>query len=311
MFSRLVIGNKRNLRFDSPPIERFGRFPTKSRPPVPRFPILAYIVARSLNRYADASIFKKGFQVHQAYSILRHALIMIFTEFPTTLRTLRTGLAITAAGVLILVVAAPNMIQAGAIPNDATAVGGTFFLGVLICMFGYVVMIVSWHRYVLMNNTTGALPPTGIVLRYIGTVILLALLAIACSLAIFTPISILTFASQSLALGTLLSILAIALVAWIIMRCSLPLPAISIGAPMTFSDSWTTTRPVSGTIFLVMVAVSLLNAGISVLPDLLLSNLVAAYAIAQVVLPMLTALISASVLTTLYGMLIEGRPLPD
>lgn len=247
----------------------------------------------------------------QAYSILRHAIMMIFTDFGATLRTLRAGLAITAVGVLIVVVAAPNMIQGDPMLEDAGGAIGMAVLGLAIGLVGYVIMIVSWHRYVLLNNATGALPPTGIVFRYIGTVILLSLFAIACTFVIFIPVGILALAGQSQVVGWLLSIVAVALISWIIMRCSLPLPAISIDAPMTFPESWTATSPVSGTLFLVMIAVSFLNSGISVLPDLLLSNFPTAYVLAQVILPLLTALISASVLTTLYGMLIEGRPLKD
>ena len=93
------------------------------------------------------------------------------------------------------------------------------------------------------------------------------------------------------------------------MLLSLPLPAAAIGQRLRFRDSYAKTVPHGGTILTLVIGVSLLTAGMSVLPAYLLPVGTIVSRIAELMALLLTVLVNASILTTLYGWLVEGRAL--
>jgi DMSO reductase anchor subunit len=94
---------------------------------------------------------------------------------------------------------------------------------------------------------------------------------------------------------------------WVAMRLSLVLPARAVDRPLSFGDSWAATDPASGAIAMVVLALATLNVVLSLALGQLGFSL--ATALLSIVVQWFTAMLGLSVLTTLYGALVQRRPL--
>ena len=75
---------------------------------------------------------------------------------------------------------------------------------------------------------------------------------------------------------------------------------------MTFKESWDASKPLTVTIFWIMIILAVVDFALNgamavILSDNIVSGLIA------VIVSLLYALVSASILTTLYGIAVEGR----
>jgi hypothetical protein len=93
---------------------------------------------------------------------------------------------------------------------------------------------------------------------------------------------------------------------WLWMRLALILPAAAVGRPMTLGESWRYTARASGAIFVAIVILSALSIGAGFVLDLLLpGGLVRT--VFDVVVTWISLMVGVSVMTTLYGHLVERR----
>lgn len=208
-------------------------------------------------------------------------------------------------------------------PGDMSSVGaeaGKAFAGLisaLILLFISSWVAVAWHRFVLLEEYPGFLPALSgrAIWSYIGRAIKLALLlllfAIPLSLiaglvlmpVVDGPQSVLFLASLIVAvvLGTILTTLSI--------RFGLILPAGALDRPMTLRESWTATAPVSMAIMTAVLILVVLNVAASAVLGLLLGGTVL-YGIANdLLVNWVSLMVGLSILTTIYGHVIEGRPI--
>jgi len=245
--------------------------------------------------------------------ILVHAVTMVFRDLGATLRATYVGVGLIAASVVILLLAAPasfdalitqNIENPADIPNV-----GIVTLAFLLMAIGYLTMVAAWHRFVLLpagQRDGGFTPSAGIVLGYFGRSLLLGLLMMLLALPIFIPVGIIAAATNNLLLSAIASIPAIAVLVWIFLRLSLILPACTIGQNMKMRESWDVTKPHAATIAVLTVVLAvadfLINQVLGILP---LANITGS--VISVAISVLYALVSASVLTTLYGIAVEGR----
>ena len=248
-----------------------------------------------------------------AIRILTHAISMVFRDLGATFRATSVGVGMVALSVVILIVVAPasfgTLITQNIELNETVPSIGLVVVAFLLMAVGYLTMVAAWHRFVLLpqdQREGGFTPSAGIVLGYLGRSILLGLLMMLLAIPVFIPVGIIAAATNNLFLSAIAAVPAIAVLIWVFMRLSLILPACTIGHDMKIRESWDTTKAISGTIAVLTVILALadfvINQGLALLPTAsILGGLI------TVVVSVFYALISASVLTTLYGIAVQGR----
>jgi hypothetical protein len=152
------------------------------------------------------------------------------------------------------------------------------------------------------------------VLAYVGiTVLLVLLMAPLAFLALRFGLPILMAVVWPLmkwapALMLVPVVLLWTLLTWLWFRMALVLPASAVGRPIGVADSWRATRRADGAIFLMGGALIVLSWGLRlVFPAQFVAPWVALLAAGAI--HGLTVMLGISVLTTLHGHLVEGRPL--
>ena len=170
---------------------------------------------------------------------------------------------------------------------------------------------VGWHRYVLREEYgTGVVPHWrgGNIKSYIGRLIVLFLALFVAGLGFGLLVFIIMTTVQSLAVLWALVLGAAIGFSWLAVRFGLILPAAAVGERMTLKESWNETIPVSTDI---LVPVVVLAIGISIVSSAV--NVVFGASVIGLVASALVywiqILLNLSLMTTVYGMQIEGRPL--
>ena len=250
-----------------------------------------------------------------AVRIFTHAVSMVFRDFSATARATYAGLLLIALGSALLIAVAPGL-ASGVTTFDNPEVMATLpnfgliFPAFLLIAIGYLMMISAWHRYVLLppeRRDEGFTPGAGIVLGYFGRSLLLGLAIGVIAIPLFIPVGIVGSAAGEIAAG-IVAIPMVAILGWLFFRWSLILPACTIGRKMTFKESWDASKPLTVTIFWIMIILAVVDFALNgamavILSDNIVSGLIA------VIVSLLYALVSASILTTLYGIAVEGRDL--
>ena len=248
-----------------------------------------------------------------AIRILMHAITMVCRDPAATVRATYVGIALIAASVVGLLVAAPSNGPQLLTQQAEFTTGLSNPVLVIACFIimavGYLMMVAAWHRYVLLpedKRAHGFTPDAAVVLGYFGRSILIGLLLMLLSLPVFVPVAALAAATNSVALSAIASIPAIAVLVYVFLRLSLILPACTIGHDMKIRESWEATKPLSAVIAILTVLMALADFAINVVLGAL-PNTSMIVGVVNVVVSLVYALVSASVLTTLYGIAVEGR----
>lgn len=256
-------------------------------------------------------------------TIILHALRMLLHDPRATLRVTSPGVILILGSVVLGQLLWGNDMRL-LFAGDETVlarVSGGAILGALLLsllgLIGYVLMAVYWHRYVLMGDPTqdSAIRPTARTLgRYIWCAILVGL---AQALALI-PLSLVmglggaafgwtgsTTPLSALIMGLLIGIAAL----WLALRISVILPAAAVEDKMTLRQSWQVTAPIAGDIFWVAALLSLVSVGVLALMQAIFTAPSAVAVAVETLVFLAEALVAISVLTTLYGHLVERRPL--
>ena len=236
------------------------------------------------------------------WAIFKHAVSMIFNNFAMALR-------VSIAPFLLVIL------------TGALAILSPVFL-ILLALVGFFSAAwtaVAWHRFILVEDYPGYIPPLRLdaILPYLGKTILLTLglgviafvglFALAPFLGLF-PISTPSVMMSAIVLFTVLFVM---ILGWLWFRIGMVLPAIAVQKQMTFGESFRDTAPASKSIFL---AVGIL-AVIGVLCDLVAKSAFGTTTgvgfIFQIASQWFLFMLGVSMLTTIYGHVIEGRDLVD
>ena len=185
----------------------------------------------------------------------------------------------------------------------------------LAILVGYIITaswaLVGWHRFVLLEEY-----PTGIfpkwhwneIKAYILHMIVLTLITIAVAIPIGLVVSGVVFVTFGL--GIILLIPAVPLVMAYCFRLATGLPARAIGQNQSIPDGWNKFAGNMGMIYgfcwlilLFSIAVGFVSGILQFIPVIGL--------IIPVVIQWFLTMFNASVLTTLYGHIVQGRELSD
>jgi hypothetical protein len=176
---------------------------------------------------------------------------------------------------------------------------------------------VSWHRFILLEEYSGLLPslagrPIG---AYVWRSILLGLVMVllAIPLSIVAGLVIAPFMSLGvngvLIGGVLVGIILGTILGWLWLRLAVVLPATAVGKSMKMGESWSATAKLSGKIFGVILILTLLNGAATAVISLIGVQLSLVAQALNIIVTWVQLMIGVSVLTTLYGHLVEGRDL--
>ncbi len=257
-----------------------------------------------------------------AKHLLAHSWRMIVKDVPTTLRLVLVPWAVMTACQLGVEYAsvgyfsgAPNLDEELAwLPMVISPLWYmSAFVVVVIC---YMWIAVSWHRYVLKGEQPGPLLPKwqgGRLLDYFGKAILvwLPILPVLIAMLIF---ALVVFDADRIGAtkspGQLSFVLVFSVaISYLSLRLGLVLPAAAIGEKMKLGDAWRLTKP-WGDVALTCAAVfAVLYVAIGILMEYFQHNNL--LYLVFCILSDVVALLALSLLTTLYGVLVQGRSLLD
>lgn len=180
----------------------------------------------------------------------------------------------------------------------------------LVSVFLILWLVVAWHRYILLDDLSGALLPAlrfDRMLAYFGKSLIVLLLV----LPIFIALGVLVFALHAALPPLVLSLVPLAaLVGTLIVFARLGplLPSAAVGQSMTVREAWAATSKGSGTIvglaILVVIMGILLGIPASILSMQGQWQLALAWSF---VADWVALMVGITTLTTVYGHYVEGR----
>jgi len=247
----------------------------------------------------------------KAWQIFVHSIRQVFGNLPEALQI--SGLIYLAQmAAAIAMGAAPNLMGAAEAEPTPEAAFATL-VSALIFLVSTLWIAVAWHRFVLLGERpTGFVPAlqAGRVLRYMGRSVLIALVVLAMAgvlgIAFGTLFYALVPAPGAASLLTVLSVMVPILT--VLYRLSAVLPGVALDRPTGLADGWVATTGESGTILVLAFLSGVASIVMGIPPSLLAPGSLAAL-LWEVVAGWIQVMVSASILTTLYGHYIEKRPL--
>lgn len=180
-------------------------------------------------------------------------------------------------------------------------------------IFGATWIAVSWHRFLLLGEINPSFLPAlkgRHILSYIWRTFIIFLLIV---LAMIIPVIIIAALSYAGFLprgfiATGVPILSGIIAYVVLLRLSLVLPAVALDKPFSSSVSWKATKPVFGGIVFVSVVIIAISKLLDFITVFSANSIIAGH-IWSFLSGWVMLMFSVSILTTLYGHLIEGRSL--
>ncbi len=243
----------------------------------------------------------------QAFRILLHALRLVFGNL---------GQALVMSA-LPLVVALGAMVAigiAGRFWADGIRITGLVSLVAAMLVFAATLVwfAVRWHRFILLDERQQllALPPAKALMRYIGVSFLTFLMLVPVGIAVMMSVYA-AYEGGGSVVSLIVGMVLVFLLYVLALILAAALPGAAIGAGRPIRAAWRALKPAAGTILLLTllgfvgyeITEAAFFAFVAIGVPLALAILLTAVAY------WLSTLISLSVLTTLWGHYVEGRPL--
>lgn len=255
-----------------------------------------------------------------ALAILTHALRMLLFDVSRTIRLLLpTILMVMVSGIILSSFAYDTIFAL----DDTTltpppAAGQNLLLFAVfgvIALLSYALMAVLWHRHVLINGAER--PDARLYFGYIWRAVVVGAFQVLAAIPVMAAIGMAGLAvgtgfgsaSATDAVATLLGFVGTVVLLWIGLRVSLVLPAAALGQTLSIRESWDTTQRISTPLWGVGLLLTGINTALYyVTAPLLVGDSYLVFGL-QTALFIAEGLVFISVLTTLYGYLIENRSL--
>lgn len=261
----------------------------------------------------------------QSWKIFTHSLRMIFDNLVAALKVSAVLYIIQFVAVSYFMLTYGEIMQAlvrfSQDPDPAkvppvipAGFAGSMILTGVIFLVTSLWIAVMWHRYILRNETTSALVPKfhpGEIMAYFGKTVQLGLIM----LVVYTG----TLLVAGLVLGIIAQVVGLTnldivfravlgtSILYFSYRLSAVLPGAALSKPVTFKEAWAKTGPASGVILGLAIIIVIFTQLVQI-PSMLNPDPASAINIAyEFVLGWIVMLLGVSILTTLYGIYIEGR----
>lgn len=194
----------------------------------------------------------------------------------------------------------------------------SYALAIVLLMLLGIWIAVGWHRYVLTNEQPAFVPKLRLdrVMGYFGKSLLIGLMVVPvvllCGLIVgfaIVPLFGNTIMSHPFLFGAIMGLLVYVPAGIVALRLSSALPGVALEGGVSVFTGWRATVGETGTI-LGVVLLSVIGSLILSAPTFLLFQ---AGSVAGIIWQFATqwvqVMVSVSILTTLYGHYVEGRPL--
>jgi hypothetical protein len=194
----------------------------------------------------------------------------------------------------------------------------SFMIVALVGVIGTLWIAVAWHRHILLDEVPTIIPAfrAGRIGAYFLRVLLIGLILMVIGFALGFVASLI--ASPLLRPGVspvmiLVSGLILALIVFVPLfvigtRLSTSLPAAALGAPKGIGDAWRSTAGQLGTFVVLAIILAVASFLSNYVSNLLVGNWVLLLGW-SIVVGWISSMVGLSILTTLYGHYVEGRPL--
>ncbi len=252
-----------------------------------------------------------------AWQLVRHAFTIVFGNLEQAIRASAVPFLIMVVITVVLGFGASasfdpmddDILTAGDV--GAGALTGLAMSIASLLLFGWVA--VTWHRFILKEEYPGIIPAISgrPIASYIGKSILIGLLIILALIPIMLIVlpvltSLLSF---NVVVVTIWSFVLGLVASYLWLRLAIILPGVAVGESMNLMAGWGITKPLNGTILGVAAIIGVIN-GIMTLIAMSFADVPVLGFLVNVAVQWLTVMVGVSILTTLYGHLVEGRDLP-
>lgn len=251
------------------------------------------------------------------WTIVAHSFALLFRNLGAALKVSLGPFGLTLAFGVMTVLAAGGTpdgfaaILAGAEPPPA--LGLAVIAALIAVIFASAWVAIAWHRFVLAEETPSLLPPIprsalgGYVWRSFTLGLMMVVIALPLSGMGGMVLTLTGLAGLILAELLVAFVVATAL-SYLWLRMAIVLPAVAMGRPLTLTQAWAAGAPHAAEILKAAAILVGLNLVITRMLELI------AFPgwvdlIAQLGLSWITIMAGTSILTTLYGVLIEKRSL--
>ncbi|MEC3860691.1 hypothetical protein VK792_05295 [Mesobacterium sp. TK19101] len=236
---------------------------------------------------------------------------MIFGDLKTVLRVSIPVIVVLAAAIAIF---GGTMVTVSDFPADGLALPSLglmslFFVAYILAILW---MAVAWHRYCLLAEYPGAFLPNfhgDRIAAYFGRMLMLVLIAMVIGgLGSFVIGLVIGTGSGSFGVvGGALGLTGMLALIWAFQRLSIILPAAAIGEPLTLGEAWAATAPLSMPIIGVLVLLLLFSLAMGLAVGALTLIHPAIGMLGNLIMSWLQTVLGLSILTTLYGVAVQGR----
>ena len=255
--------------------------------------------------------------------IIRHAFLMVFRNFGAAIRISFPLFFFALVGIMSVLALAS---VTGSFGPGILLIGIVFFAAHLLATAG---AAVGWHRYILLEERkTGWFSSFSqaqimpyllkvvlvtiavMVIAVLATLALTSVLAIAGVVSVYTTFEIMAEKGATDLFLAVLYILIFAImtfISWIGLRMSIVLPAVAIESDLSIRQAIAATKPYAlATLFFTILGWTIpANA---LLVDYLMSNDTGLLSLSiTVIVNWFAMMLGLSILTTLYGVAVEGR----
>lgn len=263
-----------------------------------------------------------------SWTLIRHAIAMVMSNMSDALKASVVPFALVLIiGVIFPVPTFPVADIEAVDPSElmawsqehAVEVAFITLFTALVSVFAFSWVAVVWHRFILLEEYPNAVPAVnGLpIFTYIWRSFVLGLIlmiaAIPVMMLAFPLIGILGGSSASPEQFSVSFLVVMFLVgsvmSFVWLRLAIVLPGVAIGAAMTFKQGWAETAPLAGAIFGAGVIIVAFNLIVGALLGPLFGEGTIVGLVVGLAVQWFTLMVGASMLTTLYGHLIEGRDL--
>ena len=242
----------------------------------------------------------------KGWQIFEHSVRMVLRNLP---QALRIGLV---PSVIMAVIATVIFGSGAMVAESSTGELPTVTLGLSTIVAAIIWLVitmwiyVSWHRYILLEEyPTGWIPPFRMdrISSYffkgfgIFLVMLACILVLGLSAAVLGPVSAVVVIPGTLAV-------AIAAYRWFPV-----LPAAAVGKPLSMTEAWEATRGSTGAIIVMVLLLAVMQLLLSLIVGIIVAIIPVVGIAVQTIFTLVLALINVSIMTTMYGHYIEGRPI--